>query len=247
MQDYNRDFNNILKCLSNNNEKIECLCEDKEILISLVPLLSIIKPTKKRPDAIAEKGQILLLLEHFQFDNSGLNKKGSLQNQITAKTDRELTKLLEKNKKFAAIHETVKKSGVNYVENFQKQFNSHVKNIDKYKLEIQGDTKRKYAKWITGFVIEDSSPFGSAYWNNNEVKYVNLLYSKEFLDLFEKATQLDFVIFAMTENEENKKTSFISRKAISLHRQTQIEVSKISEFLFEDSIYFSSQIFISCK
>ena len=109
MQNYNRDFNNILKCLSNNNEKIEYLCEDKKILISLVPLLSIIKPTNKRPDAIAEKGQILLLLEHFQFDNSGLNKKGSLQNQITAKTDRELTKLLKKNKKFAAIHETVKK------------------------------------------------------------------------------------------------------------------------------------------
>ena len=49
--------------------------EVEKFLKSLVSLFSAIKPTNKRPDAIAENGTTLLLLEHFQFDNSRLNKK----------------------------------------------------------------------------------------------------------------------------------------------------------------------------
>lgn len=78
MQEDDRDFDSVLKCLSNNRGGIEFLREDEKFLKSLVSLFSAIKPTNKRPDALAEQGTTLLLLEHFQFDNSKLNKKGSL-------------------------------------------------------------------------------------------------------------------------------------------------------------------------
>ena len=54
MQENNRDFDSVLKCLSNNRGGIECLREDEKFLKSLVSLFSAIKPTKKRPDAIEE-------------------------------------------------------------------------------------------------------------------------------------------------------------------------------------------------
>lgn len=199
----------------------------------------------KRPDAIAENGTTLLLLEHFQFDNSRLNKKGSLQNQTAAKTDRELNNLLT-DKEFAIVNESVEKCGLYYIENFRKQFDSHVKNIDSYKLEIQEESKKKYDKCLMGFIIEDSSPLGSVYFDGG-LKCVDLVYSKEFLDVFEQTPQLDFVIFAMTGNEDNRILSFISQNTISLHRERQITVSSISKFLFENSICAGGKIYIPNK
>lgn len=245
MQENNRDFDSVLKCLSNNRDGIECLHEDENFLTSLVPLFYAIKPTNKRPDAIAENGTTLLLLEHFQFDNSRLNKKGSLQNQTAAKTDRELNNLLT-DKEFAIVNESVEKCGLYYIENFQKQFDSHVKNIDSYKLEIQEESKKKYDKYLMGFIIEDSSPLGSVYFDGG-LKCVDLVYSKEFLDVFEQTPQLDFVVFAMTGNEDNRILSFISQNTISLHRERQITVSSISKFLFENSICAGGKIYIPNK
>lgn len=245
MQKYNRDFDSILKCLSNNSNGITCMREDEKFLKSLVSLFSAIKPTNKRPDAIAENGTTLLLLEHFQFDNSRLNKKGSLQNQTAAKTDRELNNLLT-DKEFAIVNESVEKCGLYYIENFQKQFDSHVKNIDSYKLEIQEESKKKYDKYLMGFIIEDSSPLGSVYFDGG-LKCVDLVYSKEFLDVFEQTPQLDFVVFAMTGNEDNRILSFISKNTISLHRKRQITVSSISKFLFENSICAGGKIYIPNK
>ena len=240
--DYNRDFNNILRCLHNNNCGIECLREDVHFLTSLIAMFSSLKPSNRRPDAYAEKGDALLLLEHFQFDNSKPNRNGSVQHQTSANTDRELGALLN-SQDFAVINETVKKSGAYYVENFKVQFDSHAKKINYYKREIQDVTKRIYDKYLMGFVIEDASPLGSTYFDKH-LKCVNLLWSKEFLDRFERTNELDFVIFAMTGDEANRILSFISRNTIPLHRKSQIVVSKIPRFLYENSYCASGNIFI---
>jgi len=62
------------------------------------------------------------------------------------------------------------------------------------------------------------------------------------LDIFEQTPQLDFVIFAMTGNEDNRILSFISQSTVSLHRKKQVEVSKIPKFLFEDSCCIGGKI-----
>lgn len=197
----------------------------------------------------AEKNIIVSLLTQIGWRNkiqsSRLNKKGSLQNQTAAKTDRELNNLLT-DKEFAIVNESVEKCGLYYIENFQKQFDSHVKNIDSYKLEIQEESKKKYDKYLMGFIIEDSSPLGSVYFDGG-LKCVDLVYSKEFLDVFEQTPQLDFVVFAMTGNEDNRILSFISKNTISLHRERQITVSSISKFLFENSICAGGKIYIPNK
>jgi len=242
MYNENKDFGNVLKCLTSPNG-ILCEDEDIEYYKSLLPFFARIKPTKKRPDAFAEDGETVLLLEHFQFDNSNINRNGSIQKQKAAETKRELDRRLAVSKKnYVVTNETVERTGKNYVKNFQKQFNEHKKNIEDYKTEIQQETKQQYNRYIIGFVIEDASPFGSVYLNNYNPETIDLLYTKEFLDLFEKTLQLDFVVFALTGRNGYNKLSFISHNSINSHREQQIEVAPIDTFLFCNSICASTII-----
>ncbi len=246
MQNTDRDYNNILKCLSIQPTGIECLRDDESYLKSLLPFFAKIQPTARRPDAFSINDDTVLLLEHFQFDNSKVTSKGSSQNQISANTNRKFDNLLKKDKDFAVINEVVDKSGSFYVENFYKQFNAHSKNIEAYKSEIQNQVSRPLNTFIMGFIIEDSSPLGSVFFDNG-IKCLDLVYTKEFLDLFEKTTNLDFVVFAMTGNSDNQILSFISHRTINEHRKNQVEASKIQKFFFENSICMSGLYLIPTK
>lgn len=66
---------------------------------------------------------------------------------------------------------------------------------------------------------------------------LDLLQTKEFLDVFEKAAKLDFAIFSMTGNANNLYQSFISRRSIDERRKNEIIANNIAAFLFEHSFY----------
>ena len=242
---FNKDFYNILKCLSVNHEGIEYFQKDESLLLTLKEYFPTLKPTSNRPDSYSIVGDKILLLEHFQFDNSRIIKKGSKQNLIFADTDRKLDKSLS-NQNLVVLNEYVEKCGKYYVDNFIKQFTSHATKIDDYKKAIQLETKQTFSSCLVGFIIEDASLFGSFYFDNT-IKCVNLLHTKEFLDCFEKTTNLDFVIFAMTGNENNKILSFISKQTINEHRKNQIEVSRIKNFCFQNSFCASTILYIPKK
>lgn len=229
-----RDFNSVLKCINNNPEGIELIKKDFSFFNKLNLFLPNLIPPSNRPDAYAIYYDSILLLEHFQFDNSKIVSGGSKQKITSAETERILEKNLESNKSFAVVEEMVVKNGKFYIENFQKQFNNHAQKIEHYKVEIQKELNKKFESFLVGFVIEDSSPLGSCYYNNG-MCCVNLIKSKEFLDLFESTPNLDFVIFAMTGNINNKPLSFISRNTINDYRKEQFEISKIERFLFQKS------------
>ncbi len=229
-----KDFDNVIRCLNNNPLGIECFTEDIIFLNMLNSLyFPNLKPCKKRPDAYATSDDTLLLLEHFEFDSSKPTNKGSVQHQISAQTDRTIAEILSKDN-FAVVAEMVTKSGECYIDNFIKQFDNHYSRIAGYISDMQTELSTSCSNTIVGFVIEDSTPLGSVYFDG-EIKCVDLTFSKEFLGLFEKAQDLDFVIFAMTGNDNNKVLSFISRSTIEEHRKNQIEVSNIDEFLFKNS------------
>lgn len=93
-----------------------------------------------------------------------------------------------------------------------------------------------------GFLIEDASPLGSLYLNNHKMCCLNLLQTKEFLDIFEKASKLDFALFSMTGNAGNLYQSYISRESISRRRNNEIIANNIPSFLFEHSFVASGLI-----
>ena len=237
----NKDFDNVIRCLSNNTQGVLCCQNDEAYLRELTLYFSSLKPSQKRPDAYAIQGNNLLLLEHFQFDNTRITRKGSNQNRISAETQRAFQKSFEEGNDFAVLSESVSKNGQYYIENFRRQFNKHAQNIQVYKMEMQKELNREFDDCLMGFIIEDASPLGSGY-HNGKLEYVDLTFSKEFLDLFENTANLDFVVFAMTGNENHKILSFISRQCINLQRTNQIEVSKIGNFLFENSFCVSAII-----
>ena len=71
---------------------------------------------------------------------------------------------------------------------------------------------------------------------------LDLLQTKEFLDVFEKAAKLDFAIFSMTGNANNLYQSFISRRSIGERRKNEIIAKNIPSFLFEHSFVASGLI-----
>jgi hypothetical protein len=235
------DFDNVIRCLNNNPLGISYTTHDHDFLTMLNTLyFPNLKPCQKRPDAYATSGDTLLLLEHFEFDASKPTNKGSAQRQTSAQTDREITKILGK-EDFAVVAEMVTKSGKCYVDNFTRQFHNHYSRIAGYISDMKTELSTYCSNTIVGFVIEDSTPLGSLYFDG-KMKCVDLTFSKEFLGMFEKAQDLDFVIFAMTGNDNNKVLSFISRSTIEEHRKNQIEVSNIDKFLFENSFCASGFI-----
>lgn len=228
------DFDNVIRCLNNNPLGISYIIQDHDFLTMLNTLyFPYLKPCQKRPDAYATSDDTILLLEHFEFDSSKPTNKGSVQHQISAQTDRTIAEILSKDN-FAVVAEKVDKSGKCYVDNFIKQFNNHYSRIAGYISDMQTELSTSYSNTIVGFVIEDSTPLGGVYFDG-EMKCVDLTFSKEFLDLFQKSQDLDFVIFAMTGNDNNKLLSFISKSTIEEHRKNQIEVANIDKFLFENS------------
>ena len=244
-----RDFESIIRCLTINPEGIGFLSKDKAYIELVNSFFPYLQPAKKRPDAYSIQGDSVLILEHFEFDNSKTTRKGSEQNRIEAKTQR----VLDSKSDFlspAMIQERVEKTGAYYIQNLERVFSSHASSIEDYKKEINFETGRSFNNYIVGFVIEDASSFGSEYydWGENVRTQASILYAKEFLDLFDRTPQLDFVIFSFTKSSyQNNDIFFISHNTIKDYRKKEIEVSKIPHFLFEDSLCMTVPILLPIK
>lgn len=236
------DYERTLLCLTCSPTGVLCDKSDVDTLQKYNGFFSILKEPQRRPDAYASIDKELLLLEHFQFDNTHITKKGSEQHKVTAKSNQTFEKKLLRNGDFAVLNERVRKSGEYYIDNFIAQFNSHYKKIDEYITEMKLELRSDFQSVYMGFVIEDSSPLGSIYLENYRPLALDLLRTTEFLTLFEESKKLDFVLFSMTGNVDNLYQSFISRNTIEQHKENAINAKEIDSFLFEQSFVASGRI-----
>lgn len=236
------DYKRTMDCMNIGPKDPFYFNEDLPVLQKFKPFFTKLRETLNRPDAYAVIEDDLLLLEHFQFDNTKVAKKGSAQYKVAAKTEQKFKKILVKDGDFAVLDEYVERNGKSYVENFLTQFNSHYKKIDDYKAEMQKQLKKDFKNIYMGFLIEDASKLGSKYLNKHREHCLDLLQTKEFLDVFEKATKLDFAIFAMTGDLCNRYKTFISRRTIAERRKHEIIANDISAFLFEHDVAASGLI-----
>lgn len=236
------DYERTIFCMNICPQGAYCFNEDLSAIQRFNPFFSKLREIPKRPDAYAVIEDDILLLEHFQFNNTKVTKKGSEQHKVAAKSEQEFKKNLVKDGDFAVLNEYVERNGKSYIENFQTQFNSHYNKINDYKAEMQKQLKKDFKNIYIGFLIEDASSLGSIYLNKDKMYCLDLFQTKEFLDVFEKAAKLDFAIFSMTGNANNLYQSFISRRSIDERRKNEIIANNIAAFLFEHSFVASGLI-----
>lgn len=191
-----------------------------------------IQSPPRRPDGYVFENGVLLILEHFEFDSSEITEHGSEEQFINSDTEEQLEQQI-RDIGIGVVTEHVARSGKFYVDNFTKSFVKHAKKIDTYKENLLPLIAGEIKEIIVGFVVEDASKLGfvATLLEGNKIKdkRIDIIQSKEFLDLFEETPKLDFVLYTTTTYEHNGYQVFLSRNDILEARKGQIVVSEIKE------------------
>lgn len=99
------DYERTIFCMNICPQGAYCFNEDLSAIQRFNPFFSKLRETPKRPDAYAVIEDDILLLEHFQFNNTKVTKKGSEQHKVAAKSEQEFKKKLVKDGDFAVLNE----------------------------------------------------------------------------------------------------------------------------------------------
>ena len=195
---------------------------NKKTVLALTELFATTKPIfSDAPDLYFRKDNLVLIIEHFEFDCYYAGKKGSSFRREEARIQRALeTAPMTGNS--LIMHDEIKgkASYEDYIRNLKKSFEEHYARIDTYinNLSDQGiihdDTDVKVM-----FLIDDVSPLGahvidnSVNWGDNAVFTIELGCCREFLDLLSASPKVDYAL-ACSSCSNNRLIWFINRHSI---------------------------------
>ena len=184
------------------------------------------------PDMVLLKDNTAIIVEHFEFDSSYTNKKGSSSRKEQARIEQ------EKLEKLATVdagvyHGTIKTqfSYQDFIDNVTKNFLHHYNRIETYKKNlINRKTVTSEAMVKVMFLISDVSPIGSIAVDNSggrvQTVPVILAQSPEFLDLVERCDNVDFVL-CCSYACDSEYIWFIDRNEISSYREKQCDYANM--------------------
>ena len=157
--------------------------------------------TTDHPDAFIKVGNEILIIEHFAID--GYEEKehvGSLAtyNERAIHTKLEKQELINGSKHITA-QLGVKNSYQQFLDNCCRRFEHHYQQIERYKQHlVDEEIANADSRYTVCFLMDEVSPIGSLTVDDEGcVCPVCLGYSKEFLDCFEKQTNVDWIISAV--------------------------------------------------
>lgn len=181
----------------------------------------------ERPDIIAAKDDSLLIMEHFAFDGSKeLKHKGMKGLSEESYVTNKLSDLYHSTKSFDTLSQFVQyaQSPENYIENFEKHFYTHYQKIPQYIENVTANEQRTFKRISVGFFIENEYP---PLWRSREDGggIALLPYTKQFLDVFEQSSALDFGLFGYTH--QGYKLHYIDKDSIVSHRAHEIDMLKV--------------------
>lgn len=176
------------------------------------------------PDAyyIDENLRIIYIFEHFEVDNSKHSKKGSSVKENQANDIRTFKKTVDEqsSKKETIEYKSFIKNDVSlkyYFETLVKSFKKHISSIENYKNNLFGILKidksqQKEWKFITTFIIEDTSLFGNICYDKEPLVPI---FIKEFMDIFRGQTSvdclfcstffnIDFLTYVVSKEDQDK-------------------------------------------
>lgn len=157
--------------------------------------------TYDHPDGFCKYEDNLLIIEHFEFDSSHVNKNGSKNRQEIFRTSNYHP---QKNVGIEIFRDEIKCNYTieNYVDNLIENFNNHYFKIEEYKDDF------KKAKIITDnthietlFCIEDTTALGNIDSSTGEPLIP--LMCNEFIELLKSCPKLDYVITGSSFGQNN--------------------------------------------
>jgi len=209
--------------------------KDKDLLEKVVANIYKIEPFE-HPDMILSLGEKIMAIEHFEFDASTSNKKGSLDKRKLADRNREFDKLV--NDSNISAKPVVASSSIDcnysaedYIENFISVFGKHLAKVADYKNYLIEENKaEKIDDIIICFFIVDTTPLG-CYYMENGPKSLIACQVKECLDLISKASEVDCFLFGYFDGRKNS-LEFISNQpeVVNIIKEVKMIDFKVEEF-----------------
>jgi hypothetical protein len=213
---------------------------DKDFLEKIVLNMNNIKPFES-PDMILTLGDKVLAIEHFEFDASSFNRKGSMDKRNLAERNRKFDNLIEdqsidEETIFSTTSVECSYSSTYYIKNFKSVFANHLSKIEKYKRNlVEKSIVKNTDDIIICFFIVDTTPLGCYYLEDGAPKSFYLLQVSEFIDIITKANAVDCVLFGYFNGTKND-LSFISNypEALeSIKKQNVIDFGVVDFFSFD--------------
>ena len=205
-------------------ENVHYYGPQSEVQIVLESLVYGKRYDTDRPDGFVTHGGMVYLVEHFQYDSSASNKKGSKSVQEDERIKREhYQKLKNVNNGYAVSKMRTETSYENLISNAKTVFLNHYGKIDAYiekgrELGVISEN----SKYCVLFFAQDVSPLGSiCECANGDLKLITLARSKEFLCVFKKCGRLDYLICSTTFGSTND-VWIVNRKNLDLYLENTI-------------------------
>lgn len=196
-------------------------------------LFQIFKNIKSfnRPDFYSIVGNTLYLIEHFEIDSTKHTRKGSKNKIEEFNDEQKFQKTLEsKEDDSAVVHYGQIKAEPKiqyYLESLFNAFKKHYSKIGSYKqhLKEKGICTDEY-EIKTIFIIEDTSIFGTLYFNNG-TKLLLPIFGKEFTKYFGSIVDVELVICSSETTNDKTITWALDKNDISLMDAYQVKFSDI--------------------
>lgn len=158
----------------------------------------------ERPDFyLKTNNNIIYILEHFEFDNSPVLKKGSVNKAEIAILRNKAKRTLNEEKNKNYLRQSLKTTSYeNFCRNAINNFENHYNKIYSYQENLYNDgIADEKTIFKIGFLMEDVSPLSLISINDKgDILPVNIFNCKEFLDNFNEKTLVDFCLLITKNN-----------------------------------------------
>lgn len=189
---------------------LSCLNIDQKKLNNITDILNSIEQygdENKGPDLVSKSNNKIYGIEHFEFDSSKNDRKGSRYKQQIGIIDNSMNKEIRYKKNVHNLSVLNLNQNIEtYVNNYKVVFNNHYYKIPRYTKYLNKDFPNIDKEiW---FFIEDITPFGNHYLDNNcNPQLFHPMLSIELIELLELSPALNGIFFA-TNSFGNAKIIF---------------------------------------
>lgn len=193
------------------------------------------------PDMLVCKDNIAIIIEHFEFDNYMVTRKGSQNRREQSRIDR-LAKELAPTESSVYFHDKIHghSSYQNYIQNVIRNFEEHYVRIGTYKRNLRDyGLINETTDVKVMFFIEDTSPLGSMVVDQSvdrpSVRPICLGQCQEFLSLLNNSPEVNYVLACSMAGQDSI-VWFIDRNEVEEYQKMSVDYSKMQFIDYEPQV-----------